>query len=96
MNYTEDEIKIISAYFVFRTIEWEIRDTAKESISFVESILKLTPLNEIVQWIYEELQFIAVQLYSQDIENYKNGTIGKLIDILEPKIDNHTTNLILE
>lgn len=93
-NYTDEDSRILATYLILKNINFNFNNY-KESLAFIESKENnYSPTKELIKWALEEIELIKISLYAYELENYKNGTIDKLLKKNENIINNHKEGLI--
>lgn len=96
-SYTEEELDILAIYFVFYSSSWMRLDSNMDLLKqYCEKAFQYTSSNELIKWIQEDLKYVLLQIYSQDLENYRNGKIGTLIAEIRQFVATHKDHLIIE
>lgn len=96
-NYSAEEIEILAVYFIFYSSTWIRLDGDIEQLeNYCSSAIQNKSTNELIIWAQQELKYNLLHLYSQDLENYRNGKIGALIAEIQQFITKHKDNLIIE
>lgn len=96
-NYSIEEIEVLAVYFIFYSSTWIHLDGDIEQLeNYCSSAIQSKSTNELIIWAQQELKYNLLHLYSQDLENYRNGKIGILITEIQQFITKHKDNLIIE
>ena len=96
-NYSLEEIEVLAVYFIFYSSTWIRLDGDIEQLeNYCSSAIQNKSTNELIIWVQQELKYILLHLYSQNLENYRNGKISTLITEIQQFITKHKDNLIIE
>lgn len=96
-NYSIEEIEILAVYFIFYSSTWIRLDGDIEQLeNYCSSAIQNKSTNELIIWVQQELKYNLLHLYSQNLENYRNGKISTLITEIQQFITKHKDNLIIE
>lgn len=96
-NYSIEEIEILAVYFIFYSSTWIRLDGDIEQLeNYCSSAVQNKSTNELIIWVQQELKYNLLHLYSQNLENYRNGKISTLITEIQQFITKHKDNLIIE
>ncbi len=96
-NYSAEEIEVLAIYFIFYSSTWIRLDGDIEQLeNYCFSAIQSKSTNELIIWVQQELKYNLLHLYSQNLENYRNGKIGALIAEIQQFITKHKDNLIIE
>ena len=96
-NYSIEEIEILAVYFIFYSSTWIRLDGDIEQLeNYCSSAIQNKSTNELIIWVQQELKNNLLHLYSQNLENYRNGKISTLITEIQQFITKHKDNLIIE
>ena len=96
-NYSIEEIEVLAVYFIFYSSTWIRLDSDIEQLeNYCSSAIQSKSTNKLIIWAQQELKYNLLHLYSQDLENYRNGKIGTLITEIQQFITKHKDNLIIE
>ena len=96
-SYTAEELDILAIYFVFYSSSWmRLEGDMNLLQEYCEKVFQYTSSDELIKWIQEDLKYILLQIYSQDLDNYRNGKIGALITEIQQFIATHKDHLIIE
>lgn len=96
-SYTTEELDILAIYFVFYSSSWmRLEGDMNLLKEYCEKAFQYTSSNELIKWVQEDLKYVLLQIYSQDLENYRNGKIGSLITEIKEFITTHKDHLIIE
>lgn len=96
-NYSIEEIEVLAVYFIFYSSTWIRLDGDIEQLeNYCSSAIQNKSTNELIIWVQQELKYNLLHLYSQNLENYRNGKISTLITEIQQFITKHKDNLIIE
>ena len=96
-NYSIEEIEVLAVYFIFYSSNWIRLDGDIEQLeNYCSSAIQNKSTNELIIWVQQELKYNLLHLYSQNLENYRNGKISTLITEIQQFITKHKDNLIIE
>ena len=96
-NYSIEEIEVLAVYFIFYSSTWISLDGDIEQLeNYCSSAIQNKSTNELIIWVQQELKYNLLHLYSQNLENYRNGKISTLITEIQQFITKHKDNLIIE
>ena len=96
-NYSIEEIEVLAVYFIFYSSTWIRLDGDIEQLEhYCSSAIQNKSTNELIIWVQQELKYNLLHLYSQNLENYRNGKISTLITEIQQFITKHKDNLIIE
>ena len=96
-NYSAKEIEVLAVYFIFYSSTWIRLDGDIEQLeNYCSSAIQNKSTNELIIWVQQELKYNLLHLYSQNLENYRNGKISTLITKIQQFITKHKDNLIIE
>ena len=96
-NYSAEEIEVLAVYFIFYSSTWIRLDGDIEQLeNYCSSAVQNKSTNELIIWVQQELKYNLLHLYSQNLENYRNGKISTLITEIQQFITKHKDNLIIE
>lgn len=96
-NYSAKEIEVLAVYFIFYSSTWIRLDGDIEQLeNYCSSAIQNKSTNELIIWVQQELKYNLLHLYSQNLENYRNGKISTLITEIQQFITKHKDNLIIE
>ena len=96
-NYSSEEIEVLAVYFIFYSSTWVRLDGNIEQLeNYCFSAIQNKSTDELIIWVQQELKYNLLHLYSQNLENYRNGKISTLITEIQQFITNHKDNLIIE
>ena len=96
-NYSIEEIEVLAVYFIFYSSTWIRLDGDIEQLeNYCSSAIQNKSTNELIIWVQQELKYNLLHLYSQNLENYRNGKISTLITEIKQCITKHKDNLIIE
>lgn len=96
-NYSIEEIEILAVYFIFYSSTWIRLDGDIEQLeNYCSFAVQNKSTNELIIWVQQELKYNLLHLYSQNLENYRNGKISTLITEIQQFITKHKDNLIIE
>lgn len=97
INYSIEEIEVLAVYFIFYSSTWIRLDGDIEQLeNYCSSAIQNKSTNELIIWVQQELKYNLLHLYSQNLENYRNGKISTLITEIQQFITKHKDNLIIE
>lgn len=96
-NYSAKEIEVLAVYFIFYSSTWIRLDGDIEQLeNYCSSAIQNKSTDELIIWVQQELKYNLLHLYSQNLENYRNGKISTLITEIQQFITKHKDNLIIE
>lgn len=96
-NYSAKEIEVLAVYFIFYSSTWIRLDGDIEQLeNYCSSAIQNKSTDELIIWVQQELKYNLLHLYSQNLENYRNGKISTLITEIQQFIIKHKDNLIIE
>ena len=96
-NYSAKEIEVLAVYFIFYSSTWIRLDGDIEQLeNYCSSAIQNKSTDELIIWVQQELKYNLLHLYSQNLENYRNGKISTLITKIQQFITKHKDNLIIE
>ena len=96
-NYSIEEIEVLAVYFIFYSSTWIRLDGDIEQLeNYCSSAIQNKSTDELIIWVQQELKYNLLHLYSQNLENYRNGKISTLITEIQQFITKHKDNLIIE
>lgn len=96
-NYSVKEIEVLAVYFIFYSSTWIRLDGDIEQLeNYCSSAIQNKSTDELIIWVQQELKYNLLHLYSQNLENYRNGKISTLITEIQQFITKHKDNLIIE
>lgn len=96
-NYSAKEIEVLAVYFIFYSSTWIRLDGDIEQLeNYCSSAIQNKSTNKLIIWVQQELKYNLLHLYSQNLENYRNGKISTLITEIQQFITKHKDNLIIE
>lgn len=96
-NYSTEEIEVLAVYFIFYSSTWIRLDGDIEQLeNYCSSAIQNKSTDKLIIWVQQELKYNLLHLYSQNLENYRNGKISTLITEIQQFITKHKDNLIIE
>jgi hypothetical protein len=96
-NYSIEEIEVLAVYFIFYSSTWIRLDGDIEQLeNYCSSAIQNKSTDKLIIWVQQELKYNLLHLYSQNLENYRNGKISTLITEIQQFITKHKDNLIIE
>ena len=96
-NYSTEEIEVLAVYFIFYSSTWIRLDGDIEQLeNYCSSAIQNKSTDKLIIWVQQELKYNLLHLYSQNLENYRNGKISALITEIQQFITKHKDNLIIE
>ena len=96
-NYSIEEIEVLAVYFIFYSSTWIRLDGDIEQLeNYCSSAIQNKSTDKLIIWVQQELKYNLLHLYSQNLENYRNGKISALITEIQQFITKHKDNLIIE
>lgn len=96
-NYSAKEIEVLAVYFIFYSSTWIRLDGDIEQLeNYCSSAIQNKSTDELIIQVQQELKYNLLHLYSQNLENYRNGKISTLITKIQQFITKHKDNLIIE
>lgn len=96
-NYSIEEIEVLAVYFIFYSSTWiRLNGDIEQLENYCSSAVQNKSTNELIIWVQQELKYNLLHLYSQNLENYRNGKISTLITEIQQFITKHKDNLIIE
>ena len=96
-NYSAEEIEVLAVYFIFYSSTWIRLDGDIEQLeNYCFSAIQNKSTDELIIWVQQELKYNLLHLYSQNLENYRNGKISTSITEIRQFITKHKDNLIIE
>ena len=96
-NYSAEEIEVLAVYFIFYSSTWIRLDGDIEQLeNYCSSAIQNKSTDKLIIWVQQELKYNLLHLYSQNLENYRNGKISTLITEIQQFITKHKDNLIIE
>ena len=96
-NYSAKEIEVLAVYFIFYSSTWIRLDGDIEQLeNYCSSAIQNKSTDELIIWVQQELKYNLLHLYSQNLENYRNGKISTLITEIQQFITKLKDNLIIE
>lgn len=95
-DYTEDDIKNFA--LLFTLINYHATSSEEyEIIKFIDTnFIKYDSNIEIIQWCQDRIELFKLQLYSWDVNNYRNGVITKMLHDLKDTANNFKEDLIYD
>lgn len=95
-EYSEEDIQNFALLFALNNYHFT-SENIQEHVQFLEDkFVEHESDVEIINWCQDSIKKFKVYIYSYDLENYRNGTITKLLEDLDGVPNNYSADVIYE